>query len=45
MDDRSGPRTQECVEGQHHACRGNVWTISNDYPAGCGCACHDKETP
>lgn len=39
---RNGPSTVECREGQHSpVCRGNVWTISSDYPADCACSCHE----
>jgi hypothetical protein len=43
LDLRGGPFTLECREGQHHACRGDVWTISADYPYGCVCTCHEEK--
>lgn len=37
--------TVECREGQHHACVGDVWTRSTDYPPRCSCPCHTTSTP
>lgn len=32
--------TQECREGQHHACVGDPWRATADDPVGCSCSHH-----
>jgi hypothetical protein len=36
------PMNPDCVNGKHHACRGDAWDLSADAPAECACDCHKE---